>query len=73
MILGLVSTKRPRLEDPSELREWVEEAARVFPLKQLGLGPQCGFASQIEGNLITHEDQRRKLELVGRVTADIWT
>lgn len=72
VILCLASTKRLRLEDPNELRERVEEAARVFALKQLGARPQCGFASQIEGSLTTHEDRRRKLELVGRVAADIW-
>jgi 5-methyltetrahydropteroyltriglutamate--homocysteine methyltransferase len=54
------------------VRERVKEAARIFPLEQLGLGPQCGFASQIEGNLVTQADQRRKLELVGQVAAEIW-
>jgi 5-methyltetrahydropteroyltriglutamate--homocysteine methyltransferase len=73
VILGLVSTKRPTLEDPKLIRDRVAEAARLFPLEQLGLGPQCGFASQIEGNLVTQDDQRRKLELVGRVASEIWT
>jgi 5-methyltetrahydropteroyltriglutamate--homocysteine methyltransferase len=72
VILGLISTKRPALEEPTVVRERVKEAARIFPLEQLGLGPQCGFASQIEGNLVTQADQRRKLELVGQVAAEIW-
>jgi 5-methyltetrahydropteroyltriglutamate--homocysteine methyltransferase len=72
VILGLVSTKRAKLEESTELRSRVHEAARVFPLEQLGLGPQCGFASQIEGNLVTEEHQRRKLELVGQVGGEIW-
>jgi 5-methyltetrahydropteroyltriglutamate--homocysteine methyltransferase len=38
----------------------------------MGLGPQCGFASQIEGNLVTHDDQRRKLELAAQVAGEIW-
>ncbi len=72
VILGLVSTKRPHLEDVAELRRRVEEAAHLHPVENLGIGPQCGFASQIEGNLVTAEDQRQKLNLVGRVAAEIW-
>jgi 5-methyltetrahydropteroyltriglutamate--homocysteine methyltransferase len=72
VVLGLVTTKKPRLESPEELRARVEEAARVIPLERLALSPQCGFASTMEGNRLTVEDQRRKLELVSEVARSIW-
>ena len=55
-----------------ELRQRVEEAARYIPLERLGLSPQCGFASTMEGNLLSFEDQRRKLELVASVAREVW-
>jgi 5-methyltetrahydropteroyltriglutamate--homocysteine methyltransferase len=50
----------------------IEEASRFVPLERLALSPQCGFASTMEGNRITPDDQRRKLELVGRVAKSVW-
>ena len=64
-MLGLVTTKKPRLESSDELRRRIEEAARLIPLERLALSPQCGFASTMEGNRISLDDQRRKLELGG--------
>lgn len=72
VVLGLVTTKKPQLESPDELRARIEEATRYIPLERLGLSPQCGFASTMEGNRISPEDQRRKLELVANVAKDIW-
>ena len=72
VVLGLVTTKKPELEPESELRDRVAEAARLMPLERLALSPQCGFASTMEGNLLTPEDQRAKLELVRRVAETIW-
>src|SRR5579885_3536717 len=72
VVLGLVTTKKPRLESPDELRQRIEEAARFFPLERLALSPQCGFASTMEGNLVSAEDQRRKLELVANVAREVW-
>jgi 5-methyltetrahydropteroyltriglutamate--homocysteine methyltransferase len=72
VVLGLVSTKNPRLETLAELRARIDEAARVVPLKRLALSPQCGFASTFEGNRLTAEDQRRKLELVAATARDVW-
>jgi 5-methyltetrahydropteroyltriglutamate--homocysteine methyltransferase len=72
VVLGLVTTKKPRLETPDELLERIEEATRYIPLERLALSPQCGFASTIEGNRITPEDQRRKLELVASVAHKVW-
>ncbi len=72
VVLGLVTTKKPRLETAEELRERIQEATRYIPLSRLALSPQCGFASTIEGNHITFEDQRHKLELVAQVARETW-
>jgi len=71
-VLGLVTTKKPELETETELKTRIEEAARYVPLERLALSPQCGFASTIEGNRLSHEQQKLKLELVGRVAAAVW-
>jgi 5-methyltetrahydropteroyltriglutamate--homocysteine methyltransferase len=70
--LGLVTTKKPRIETAEELKGRIEEAARYIPLERLALSPQCGFASTMEGNRITFDDQRAKLELVARVAQEVW-
>jgi 5-methyltetrahydropteroyltriglutamate--homocysteine methyltransferase len=72
VVLGLVSSKKPHLEATSELRARIADAARVVPLERLALSPQCGFASTYEGNRLTLDDQRRKLELVGFVAREVW-
>jgi len=72
VVLGLVTTKKPRLETAAELRQRIEEATRYIPLERLALSPQCGFASTMEGNHISPEDQRRKLELVASVVQEVW-
>ena len=72
MVLGLITTKRARLEDIEELRQRITEASRYFPLERLGLSPQCGFASSVIGNAISFEDQRRKLEQVVRTAQEVW-
>ncbi len=72
VVLGLVTTKKPQLETADELLRRIEEAARFVPLERLALSPQCGFASTMEGNRITPEDQRRKLELVASVARKVW-
>src|SRR5262249_10281889 len=65
VVLGLVTTKAPRLESVEELRGRIEEAARLLPLERLALSPQCGFASTIEGNRVSADDQRAKPRRVG--------
>ena len=72
VVLGLVSSKVPRLEDRSVLTQRVAEAAKFVPLENLALSPQCGFASTAEGNLLTEEDQWAKLRLVAETAASIW-
>jgi len=72
VVLGLVTTKEPRLESPDELRRRIDEAARYVPLERLALSPQCGFASTALGNLLTPDDQWRKLELVVNTARQVW-
>ena len=72
VVLGLVTSKKPALELEEELQRRIEEASRFIPLERLALSPQCGFASTMEGNRVTPEDQRKKLELVGRVARSVW-
>jgi 5-methyltetrahydropteroyltriglutamate--homocysteine methyltransferase len=71
-VLGLVTTKKPELETETELKVRIDKASRYVPLERLALSPQCGFASTMEGNRISHEQQRSKLELVGRVANSVW-
>jgi 5-methyltetrahydropteroyltriglutamate--homocysteine methyltransferase len=72
VVLGLVTTKKPRLEPADELKQRIEEASAFVPLGRLALSPQCGFASTSEGNRISHADQRAKLELVAATAAEVW-
>jgi 5-methyltetrahydropteroyltriglutamate--homocysteine methyltransferase len=72
VVLGLVTTKTGELEDPDALKRRIDEAARYVPLDQLCLSPQCGFSSTVEGNDLTLDEQRAKLELVVRVAQDVW-
>jgi 5-methyltetrahydropteroyltriglutamate--homocysteine methyltransferase len=71
-VLGLVTTKAPDLEPREELRRRIDEAARHAPLERLALSPQCGFASVAAGNLLTEDDQWRKLELVVDTARAVW-
>ncbi|MEK7229361.1 MAG: cobalamin-independent methionine synthase II family protein, partial [Candidatus Binatota bacterium] len=64
VVLGLVSSKVPQLESQDQLVRRIEEASKYVPLENLALSPQCGFASTMEGNLLTEDDQWRKLKLV---------
>jgi 5-methyltetrahydropteroyltriglutamate--homocysteine methyltransferase len=72
VVLGLVTTKKPALETDEELKARIQEAAQHVPLERLALSPQCGFASTIEGNHITHDQQLQKLQLVSRVARSVW-
>jgi 5-methyltetrahydropteroyltriglutamate--homocysteine methyltransferase len=72
VVLGLVSSKEPRLESEDELRRRIDEAARYVPIENLALSPQCGFASTAAGNLLTEEEQWRKLELVVETAHKVW-
>jgi 5-methyltetrahydropteroyltriglutamate--homocysteine methyltransferase len=71
-VLGLVTTKSPKLESQDELRRRIDEAARFIPLEDLALSTQCGFASVAAGNLLTSDEQWRKLELVTSTARKVW-
>jgi 5-methyltetrahydropteroyltriglutamate--homocysteine methyltransferase len=72
VVLGLVTTKRPQLEDKDALKRRIEEASRYVDVDQLCLSPQCGFSSTREGNDLTADDQFRKLALVVETAAEVW-
>ncbi len=72
VVLGLLTTKKPRLESVDELRRRIDEAVEFIPLERLALSPQCGFASTLAGNRITPEDQRGKLHRVAETARLIW-
>jgi len=72
VVMGLVSSKVPRLEDEDEIVARLEEAAGFLDMSQLAVSPQCGFASVWHGNEITEDVQWRKLELVARVADRVW-
>ncbi|MFI4941681.1 MAG: 5-methyltetrahydropteroyltriglutamate--homocysteine S-methyltransferase [Burkholderiales bacterium] len=72
VVLGLVSSKLAPLEDPDELARRIDEAARHVPLENLALSPQCGFASTMEGNLLTEDEQWAKLRLVVETARRVW-
>lgn len=72
IVLGLVTSKFPDLEDPDHLKRRIDEAARYVDGDRLCLSPQCGFASTEEGNLLTEDEQWAKLGLVVNVAQQIW-
>ncbi len=72
VVLGLVTTKRGRLERQEDLVRRIEQAARFVPIEQLCLSPQCGFSSTVEGNTLTHDEQAAKLELIVETAAAVW-
>jgi 5-methyltetrahydropteroyltriglutamate--homocysteine methyltransferase len=71
-VLGLITTKVPRVESMDELRRRIDAAARYLPLEQLAISPQCGFASSLRGNLLSEDDQFRKLEVMLETAAKFW-
>jgi 5-methyltetrahydropteroyltriglutamate--homocysteine methyltransferase len=72
VVLGLVTTKSPEMEPPEALERRIREAEEYVPVENLALSPQCGFASVAAGNLLTMEEQWRKLELVVSVARQVW-
>ena len=72
VVLGLVSTKVPEIEKVDDLKRRIDSACKYIPLEQLAISPQCGFASDVVGNLISEEDQKRKLEVVVETARQVW-
>ena len=72
VVLGLITTKEPKPEAQDELRRRIDDASRYVALEKLALSPQCGFASVAAGNLLSMDDQWRKLELVVDTARKVW-
>lgn len=69
---GFITTKTGELENVEDLKQKIGEASKYVDLAQLGIAPQCGFASTEEGNSLSYDDQRRKLDLVVETAETIW-
>lgn len=72
VVLGLVTTKSGKLENKDDLKRRIEEAGQYVSADQLCLSPQCGFSSTLEGNDLTHDEQRAKLELIVQTAEEVW-
>ncbi|MBL8168812.1 MAG: cobalamin-independent methionine synthase II family protein [Acidobacteria bacterium] len=72
VVLGLISSKKAAVENKDELKQRIVEAAKIVPLERLAVSPQCGFASTLEGNLLTEADQEAKLRLSVEVAQEVW-
>jgi 5-methyltetrahydropteroyltriglutamate--homocysteine methyltransferase len=72
VVLGLVTSKRPTLEKKDDLKRRLDEASRFLPLDQICLSPQCGFASTVDGNALTIEQEIAKLRLVVETAREVW-
>lgn len=72
VVLGLITSKTPRVETVDELKRRIEEAARFCPIEQLALSPQCGFASVLLGNALTEADQWRKIDVMLQTAEAVW-
>ena len=72
VVLGLITSKKPQLEDKEVIIKRIKEATKYIPLERLYLSPQCGFASTEEGNILTEDEQWRKIGLVIEVAKEVW-
>jgi 5-methyltetrahydropteroyltriglutamate--homocysteine methyltransferase len=72
VVLGLISTKVQEIETVEDLKRRIERASKYIPLEQLAISPQCGFASDVVGNLVSEDVQRRKLEVVVETARQVW-
>ncbi len=72
VVLGVVTSKSGALENPVSVKKRIEEAAKIVPLEQLGLSPQCGFASTEEGNVLAEDEQWAKLKMCVDISKEVW-
>src|SRR5256714_6953369 len=72
VVLGLVSSKTGELEPPAAVKRRIDEAAKIVPLEQLCLSPQCGFSSTHHGNRLSEDEQWRKLERIVELAQEVW-
>ncbi|MBI0578591.1 5-methyltetrahydropteroyltriglutamate--homocysteine S-methyltransferase [Neobacillus cucumis] len=72
VVLGLITSKFPELEDPEVIKARIKEASQSIPLENLALSPQCGFASTEEGNVLTEEEQWDKIKHIVKIAESVW-
>lgn len=72
VVLGLVTSKFPELEETEQVKARIEEAQQFVPLENLSISPQCGFASTEEGNRLTEKEQWRKVQLLQEIARKVW-
>jgi 5-methyltetrahydropteroyltriglutamate--homocysteine methyltransferase len=72
VVLGLVTTKKGALEKKDDIKRRIDEASRFVPIEQLALSPQCGFASNAEGNALTFDQEQAKLQLIVEISREVW-
>jgi len=72
VVLGLITSKRPQLEDQEKIIARIHEASAYVPLDRLCLSPQCGFASTEEGNVLTEQEQWEKIRLIREIAEEVW-
>ena len=72
VVLGLITSKFPELENPNSIKERIKEASQYIPLENLALSPQCGFSSTEEGNVLTEEDQWNKIKHMITIAESVW-
>ena len=72
IVLGLITTKKGQLEKKDDLKRRIDAAAKYVDMEQLCLSPQCGFASTLQGNLLTEDEQFAKLRLVVETAQEVW-
>lgn len=73
VVLGLVTSKSPELEEKERIKQRIRDAEKYLPLDRLCLSPQCGFASTEEGNILTEEDEWKKLRLIREIADEVWS
>jgi 5-methyltetrahydropteroyltriglutamate--homocysteine methyltransferase len=72
VVVGVVTSKSGRLEPREDIKKRIAEAAKIVPLEQLALSPQCGFASTEEGNVLAEDEQWAKLKMIVELSKDVW-
>ena len=72
VVLGLITTKKPELENKDDIKRRIDEATKYLPLEQLALSPQCGFSSGLGGNTMDSETQFAKLQLIVDIAGEVW-
>ena len=72
VVLGLITSKFPELEDPDTIKARIKEASQSIPLENLALSPQCGFSSTEEGNILTEEEQWNKISHMIKIAESVW-